>query len=345
MRVVVKKKKKAASKVKYPPLKVVKRVSVPASKYRFEEHGVTQSMLSNFLGCRQRCRYSLDGWRALEDKVALAFGSLMHSLLERLYYAIAAASIHPGGAVEVFESYVRQWLRSAEKRPLAGGSQQAHFLAAQAKPVFLGYCAYWEKDFDSDKWVEVEGVFDTQWKGFRLRGRRDGLQRLKKYLRLMETKTKGQIPTRLDDALMIDPQNLFYLLTLNEDIRKGKIFKGAKPVNRVLYNLIRRPGIKLKQDESLDNYSTRIAKDIEKRTDHYFKRIELFYTLKDQKRFAEQLLPMIQDFAAFTKGKLPTYRNAWSCITRWVCAYLGACTSGKMNEYSKGGRLFTELED
>jgi len=336
---------------------VTKQAKGPRTKFLAREpyelgDGITQSLLSSFLTCRRRTEWELEGWRPVGTKQAIWFGSLFHSLLENLCIQIRAGGIGPQDADDFFEEFIEPWIKKHTKRASFDSPKTAHFLAAQAKAVFAPYCEYWEEDFNRT-WLETEGVFDTVvdmgLHDYRLRGRRDGIEELKKNrLRLVEHKTKGQIPEKLSDVLLFDFQNLFYLLTLNVDLTT-MFGKKYKPVVDVLYNIIRRPGIKLKNGENLKHYTERIREAVTKDSAslaHYFKRNELIYPLKDQALFRDELKFQLTEFRMWRAGTMHTFRGPSSmCMPGWTCQFIDACAYQTMDGYQQNGILFEELMD
>ncbi len=323
------------------------------SPYRIED-GVSQSILSAWCSCRVNSRFNLDGWQTGKRKDALVYGSLWHSLLEKFFLGVKDDGLTAADAQDFFDEFIKGWLAKQQKETSNARDIQAdEFCAAQAEATFIPYCEYHEDDFIPGRWVELEGVFEVDFHGFKLRGRMDGLQRCKtpkgSYLRLMEHKTKSRIEEdALDKRLCFDFQNLFYLTALNSQLAAN----GSKERARiVVYDIIRRPGLKYNPDKaSLQEYAARVREHVATNKtggpDHYFKRSEITYTVKDLKRFEEGLLVKLRLFRDWLAGTEPTYRNEQACVAGWNCSFLDACAaSGNMAGYEQTGKLFVELED
>jgi hypothetical protein len=321
------------------------------SPYCLEEDGCTQSLMGDWLKCPECGRLSLEGWKPLrDDKDGIVFGALMHWLLEILARSIIRKAVRPQDGDALFEKCIKVWL-SKTIRSGKVQAQTAEFIAAKAKAIFGPYCLYWAEDFDAKTWMEVEGVFDTIWRGIRLRGRRDGIRVFhgKKEMihRLKEHKTMSQVPGRLEDILLIDFQLQYYLTALNNDLVALGL---KKPIREVLYNAIRNPGQSLsKKGETLQQYTARVREDVENpdRTDHYFKRMKIIYSAKDLAKFADDLEKKFQLFAEWrrTNGGSLYRRDETQCRGRFICNYLDACIRSEMTEYTQTGVLFEELYD
>jgi len=288
--------------------------------------GVTQSLLCSFIHCRQMCQNILDGWEFESPKRALQFGKLVHGLLENHYTQEEVDG----------EAYFRDW----QKKCIADGDdvQAVEKDIAIAKALVDNYVPYWQKQDSKRTWIELEGVFDVPWNGFRLRGRTDGIYRTGTGgIWLFETKTASQIQDeQMEQRLSFDFQNLFYLTAKAQEL-------GCR-IRGVMYNVIRKPLLRQKKQESDADYWQRCADDVASRPDHYYHRFEVVYTKAKQEWFQGELLAKLNDFKTWLQGGAPTYRNQNACVGRWACNYLKMCAEGT-DGYSKSKELFGELKD
>ncbi len=300
--------------------------------------GVTQSLLHGFLACRVQLQYVLRGWRQAVSKAAMTYGSIFHDLLEWYYRGIIAGGVDRDTNFRAFaKKHTKKWLKKNGKRLRhAGDLKMALDESAKVCAVFPAYCDYHDEDFDEIEWQELEGVFDIEWKSFRLKGRWDGLYLINGELWLLETKTKSQINKQLiKDALAFDFQSLFYITALGERL--------PAKITGVRYNVIRNPGLKQGNKESTKKFLRRIADDAQDRQDFYFMRFESPFDKSDRLAFEEELLAILNEMKDWLDGKLATFKNGGSCIRRYTCDYMSACSSGTMAGYLDKGQLFTEL--
>lgn len=300
--------------------------------------GVTQSLMHCFLACRRQFQYLLQGWRSVQTKSAMTYGSIFHYLLEQYYNGIIAGEVDRDTLFKKFaRAHTKAWIKKEGKRLRHGGDlKMALKEVAKVCAVFPAYCRFHDEDFDELDWQAVEGVFDIMWRGFRLRGMWDGLYKIKKRLWLLETKTKGRIePAIIKEALNFDFQCLYYITALAERRRE--------PIDGVRYNVIRNPGLVQGNLETMKQYTTRIAEDAEKRNAFYFMRFEGPFDRSTRREFEEELFMKLCEMRDWIDGKLATYKNEGSCISRFKCNYISACSSGTMAGYLSGGELFTEL--
>ena len=100
---------------------------------------------------------------------------------------------------------------------------------------------------------------------------------------VFETKTKGQInQTAIRDQLKADLQTLIYVTT-------AMIEFGEMP-KKVMYNVVRRPQLKRKQNEGLNDFLKRIKADVIKRPKFYFMRWNVDLLKSDIINFRKETL-------------------------------------------------------
>lgn len=348
-----KKKKKKKRRKRRLPAPSIERPPLAEQPYTIDE-GITQSLLSSFVDCRVRTKLHLDGWRLARTKESLYYGSLFHHLLEHLGKGVRSGETD-ADAYACDSKWCGTGIAGFRATQDAGADASSLQLTenciAQAIGVWDGYLSRYPDDFAADRWLELEGTFDATWNGYRLRGKRDGMLRDSKgNLWLFETKTKSQISEdTVSNTLAFDFQSLFYL-TANQAELEARGEK-AKLVG-VVYNVVRKPQHKQKAGESLQDYSARIAADVEKRPDHWFFRYEARYGGRALAEFQRQLAEKLFAFDSWLKpssrtasgAAIATYRNEAACIKRWHCPYISFC-AGSQEDYEKTGRLFVELED
>ena len=333
-------KKKTVTK-KATRKKVVKKKRVSGSLefgtgYDFEKDGVTQSILSSFLACRQRAQFILDGWQKPRNKAALIFGSFFHWLIEEHIVSITNEGV---GLANSFGALESEW----RNKMVTEGEVDRDALElyiAMAHALFEEYCNFWQKKDESYEWIGVESQFekctDRYQHTFKMRGMRDGIFRRKGKLWILETKTAGRIDEEtLNQTLNFDFQSLFYVTASELEFRE--------PVAGILYNVVRKPQLRQKKEEPFRDYAERMKIDVAERPEFYFKRFEVPYTKKRKRLFREELMMKFHEMDLWRKGELPTYKNQTACVGKWGCEFIQACASGTMAGYTQTRELFGEL--
>ncbi len=238
---------------------------VPWSPY---VEGVTQSLLVQFLHCPELCRlgYGLRLSRQGDMSPSILFGSVFHEL---------SALVSVGAPQERYDEALLRWKRFASQEIMAEQAMQEVLMAELIIPM---YFQNWTKD-KKLKWIYREQNFSSSFPvpGFKhpvvLRGRWDGVfqepgtkGRKRKTVWLHDTKTKSMIDeVRLDKTLAYDFQMLFYLEALHVQHPDWTI-KGF------IYDIVRRPGLRRKKTEPLQDFLERVRSDVLDRPSHYFLR-------------------------------------------------------------------------
>ena len=313
-----------------------KRVRIGIDRPYQLSDGVTQSILKDFLACRVRARYKLEGWRSLKPREALSFGSYFHGLLQDAYESIRA-----GSGVPKFETVSDDVI--SREAPALRNLETFEALVVKAEVLYEEYFNFWQDDFKRN-WTAIEKLFNVDFRGYNLRGKRDGAyvvgkKRPKPWL--LETKTtSGVNEEALDLGLPLDFQLLLYLTAT--EIESGEKLGGA------LYNVVVKPGQNFtgsfrKKPETLGLFATRVREAVQADPAKYFRRYEVTFSAKAKKAFAEELAVILDDYADWFRGGAPEYKGYGACYQKWACEYLPVCSSGgDLAGYDKRP-LFEEL--
>lgn len=314
---------------------------MPLPKYDPYKHGVTQGLLTTFMRCREEARNRIAGLEQVRASAPLQFGSLAHRVLEltyRKYKTFPSAK----QVLSVLEQVRKEFMEEEGRRLSAEGLENLETNTAVLEAILPEYFKFYKGDFTQHKWVELEEKFSvpSPVPGVNLVGRIDGALRLKsKKLHLFESKTKGRIEEdNLLDTLAFDFQNNVYQYALRH--------KYKEQPEGVLYNIIRRPGQRLKMNENLDAFSKRILEEIQKQPDYYFVRFEVAVPRTELKRFEVELKDIVTEFVKWWKGEISTYRNTSACMQKFgPCAFLPKCANGETGLYRTREFHFPELQD
>lgn len=337
-------KQKIKSKVKKPKGPVrIEDIEFP-DDYSLQEVGVSQSLMSQYQRCRRAFLLSLNRWTDPGKGKKTGFGSLFHEMLDKLYNYFDKTGKVPSR--KLFKIWIEEFTSSEKTSVQLSGKRQREIERDKAVCLLLlcEYVKYYaERDFSSrKKFFWIEHTFAVKFKGFLLRGKRDGhfytMRNGKRHRRwVMEHKTKSRF--NMDELLKhltFDFQNLFYITA--DEIESGE------PVRGVLYNIVRNPQKRWTQDMTLSEFIKALEKDVQRKPSHYFIRMELLYTEKDKKTFKRDLFHKLSEADKVLKGKMPVYKNEHNCIGKWTCDYLNACSCGLLSGYKQKPVLFTELQ-
>jgi len=356
------KRKKAVEKPAEPVLQVVDGGQVKGYVWSPYKDGITQGLIANFMMCPQKAHLSnREGLRSNVKSSAIAFGSLVHDALDKIYSAVmrkSKASIGTEWDRDVFvKAQLDIVLREMEEtqRATLTESGKADDTALQeletqygmARGVLPGYLEKWTEDFREVEWLGLEEIFTLMFdtgldlgKGplIPLTGKRDGRFRSisTKKLYLFETKTKGRIDeTAVADKLNIDLQVLLYCYTMWKEFNELP--------SGVVYNIIRRPQLQRKKGESLKEFIERIEQDTRTRPEFYYIRYSLSLLKKDLEKFEEELKSALQQIQRWFHGEFH-YKNSLACSFGGInCEFLPVCSRNDRVNFKQKETPFPEL--
>lgn len=282
--------------------------------------GITFSMLTRFLSCRERFRvYAIEGLRTIDKfNARMEYGQLWHACEEAL------------AAKKPWEDSLLTYVKDLSKRYPMDRVQVSHWYNV-CKVQFPIYVQYWKKQPDVKERTPVyqEKVFDVPYvlpsgRVIRLRGKFDAVDIIGKGslqgVYLQENKTKAN-PDEIEikRQLLFDLQTMMYLVVLQR-LQQNLQFKDARgfpikaPIKGVRYNVIRRPlaggrGIivrhkptkKKPQGESFEEFYNRLKTEhIAKEPEYYFARWKCEVGTSDIDRFRRECLdPILEQLCAW----------------------------------------------
>ncbi len=325
------------------------QLTIPAT-YDLRKVGVTQTLIVAFQCCRVRWLMLLNGLRNVLKNRVTVFGTIMHGLLERVY--------KDGVPTEAIR---QKWIGQIKKEEpdafRAVDAEQIESDIWMAESLFLGYCAYWKKDFKDKKAHQTEHEFAVEFNGVTVRGKMDVREEDKAGdVWLWEHKFLSRIEEDVLSAkLAMDLQSQLYLLA--DFHERGEWAKGIK------YNIVRKPSLrpkakiergidpedpkgkrKLYSPETRIEYLQRVRADIMERPDFYFIRHRVTWTKRDREGFLRELSNKLNEMAKVIAGELTIWKNQAACIIPFKCDFLDACETGSLANYN-AGPLFPELKE
>lgn len=314
--------------------------------YDYERDGITQGLLVMWMECRQKARWFLQGYSSKGTSMALTYGTIGHGVLERAYENFRVGRNDGAPSKRQMGKYLdeveAQW-KKENPRPSKYMLEDLETALAFAEVILPTYFEYWKEDFKKKNWQKIEGTFKERFvlpdgRVTFLRGKMDGMYKTKG-MWLFESKFKSLINEGdIVDTLSLDLQVLLYIWALWK--KYGVVPSG------VLYNVVRRFGLKQKKTESLKQFAGRCAEDLKSRPEWYFYRFEVAITKGDLLEFEKELTDMIKEFCDWCDGIAGHYKNPHSCVGKYGrCWALDACSSGNMNSLTKRKVVFRELED
>lgn len=313
--------------------------------------GVTQSVLTSFLTCPEKCRLGLiEGLTPLRVSGALAFGNLFHEMLDLVYSAEREGAPYDVKALLAgIEERDRAVLLEAATDEYSMEDFEENI--GMAEPLLAEYFKQWGSDFSQYQWESLEEVFEAKWSDafacpgdptfgppIFVRGKFDGIFRMHGKLWLFETKTKSRIEdSHIADSLSYNFQVMVYLWA-------AKQVYGER-VHGVVYNLVRRPQLRRGKGQSVFQFCDRVALDIQERPEFYFTRLNCTVPESDQKEFEKRFDAIMTRFLAWARNiEKNNFKWQPACGAPYPCQFLPICSgSGDRKKFKRRLEVFPEL--
>lgn len=319
--------------------KVQRRKEVSAEMisdfYDLKKVGISQSSMKTFMTCRRKWMLNIAGLERKDKQRNTHFGTIVHEMLDQVYQNIQTVS------EEELERFVRRKLNKYLKKSNEGqflDPEQYDLEKEMCVASVTAYFEFFEKDREQFTESVPEYEFAIPYKDVTLRGKIDGLFRRKNGQRWqMEHKTKSRWDEEAGlQALLFDFQNLMYSFAAEAE--------SDEPIKGILYNIIRKPQLRRKKDETNRQFLLRVKEDIASRPDWYFTRYEIVYSERDKRNFRQQLDGILEDLKLFCAGKLCDHQNTAMCLYPFKCEFLPVCSQGTTAGLVLRDTIHPELE-
>lgn len=273
-----------------------------------EEDGITFSLLSRFLVCRERFRITMMEGLAPADGFnhKLEFGSMWHECEQTLAESAKTAKLSlPSGFFGRLDAYRDKLFK---RYPMS--RVDIYRWAETVRVMFPVYVDFWKKhpDVVSRKSIESEKAFSVPYslgsgRVVRLRGKRDALDLIggpRGLVFVQENKTKSRIEENsIRRQLTFDLQTMMYILGAtweNEHDENGKglparlekVHRYGAEIGGVRYNVVKRPEHRVGAKETVDEFVQRLKGIVEKEPDKFFMRWQCKVSRNDLTRFRNE---------------------------------------------------------
>lgn len=309
--------------------------------WNLPENGLTQSLVNTFFICPERLRLEYgEGYSEKKTPDHLQFGNVFHKVVELKY---SNPEFNDKDLTRVIEEEIVKQLHKVE---FAMTDEKVEIaierLHAMVEVTARQYFKYYEKKDANISWESMEEVFQVECESLsgrktKLNGKKDGIIRDSKGGKwLFETKTKGDIS---DSSLM---DRLKYDLQVNMYIYAEELATGERPIG-VLYNLVKRPALRMKVNENPFTFAARCEDDIKALPSDYFRRYEVFIDEGEHFKWREEFKSQLDIIWDWWDGKY-RFKNSGACYGAWgPCKFIPLCSSGSEAQLIKRTDVFPEL--
>lgn len=294
---------------------------------------LTNSARSCFLNCRKKFYWQYIK-KLIPIRAAIPFivGGLVHNGLELFYK----------GELDL-EEYGKVVAQSIEESIVTSTSvdesEKIWIQEAIVMGILTGYVDRYAKT--DKKWKviapETEFLFELE-NGLKYSGKRDLLIiDKKKGLGLVEHKTTTQLNAGYLAKLPLDNQILIYSHSVKKEFKKYPDF--------ILYNVMKKTGLRKKQGESFEQFKERIMQEYKYNLAQYFHREFVPVNIKTIKRSVKELERFAVEFKRALKIKY-FYMNTTQCTAYGACPYMPLCLKQKhaMDMFTKRDNYHSELD-
>lgn len=300
---------------------------------------LTNSARTTFLNCRKKYEYSyVYGLAPRKPSIPFLVGGLFHDELDRMY---------TNGDFDEGEARLRiskACAKASRQEGLTSDDSEKIFMQqAIAMGAVKGYAnKYLEADLKLWEVVEAEGAFKIEMPGgWSYWGKTDLVIKEKKSgkIKLVEHKTAGKLDAAYVAKLPLDNQILGYAWAKLE--QKVKL-------QGVIYNVTKKPQIRQRQNETLNDFYRRVENEYIERPEEYFYRESLQFSGDDIKRFSDELKKFLNEIDRCHDEDF-FYQNTSHCTAMGMCPFIKLCTDGTSKEnlmlYRVKGRAHEEIPE
>lgn len=270
---------------------------------------ITASSIAKFLACQRAYYYRYElGLQPVETSDALSFGRAYHAAIEARNKGLTAEQAVIAGVTT-----------------LGGQNEQS---VATLSGLVHGYFSRYKNEAPMETRSEIRFVHKIGKNGFRAAGVIDGLAELNGGYALLEYKTTSQ-------AIDTDSD---YWVRLRGNIQLNQYVDALEtlgyPVREIVYDVTRKPSIRPKQNESMEDYAIRLREDCALRPDFYFARRQVSVLSDDIERFRTLRREICYQVAANRKRqkRAATKASPWLCCNQQMtctgCEFKAFCTHG-----------------
>lgn len=280
---------------------------------------ITASAITKYLACQRAYYYRNEmGLQTVETSDALSFGRAYHAALESRNKGLTAEQAVVAGVTALGDN--------------GGNNEQS---VATLSGLVHGYFARYKNDVPMVTRQEIRFEHKIGKNGFRAAGVIDGLTELDCAYTLLEYKTTSQ-------AIDTDSD---YWVRLRSNIQINQYVDAlvtlGYPVREIVYDVTRKPSIRPKQNETLEDYSARLFEDCAARPDFYFAQRRVSVLSDDLERFRTSRREICYQIAANRKRqkRAATKASPWLCCNQQI-----TCNSCEFKVFCLHGMEATESE-
>lgn len=313
---------------------------------------VSNSSISLFKACRFQwfLRYCL-GVQHVVTPAYFDDGDIFHCSLDMHY---------TGAAYPEIKKYVRERYKALLDESLM--KSQKILDAIETRTVTLqgmveGYTKVYQDDLKKWETIFCEREFgvmlvDSDGMSFMYRGKIDMKIRERDTgdYYIVEHKTASQIGVAYVSKLPMDSQVLTYLAMDHHNVKNNPDWNAGGEPKGCIYNVIKKPGIKVKQKETRQAYLKRLAEEYTtpEKYPNYFYRDKIKHKKVRLIKFIKEIKDIVPEMRAVAGEMMSAHKCERACADYGGCQYKDICLKGglkgtHMAYYKVDSNLHPEL--
>ena len=281
---------------------------------------LTNSQIQTWLSCRRYYKFEyVDLLKSVEESPALRIGSAVHYALHYHYLGKDDGVTRFYDSIEHFTT------------PDIDSIETERCLVNN---IMNGYRNYYADEkievLETEQVIKTNIASDT-W----FAGKIDMIAEIEGNKWLFEHKTTSNLENGYFDKLALDSQITGYLYLTTQKY---------PDIRGVVYNVLRKPSIRQKQNETIEEFYQRMKQDYLARPEFYFQRREVVRNDKELAEFPEYVKNIANEIR-WNRGFFP--RNPSQCNLYGSCTFRSLCIEYSpelANTYAKKTSLHEELD-
>lgn len=243
-------------------------------------------------------------------------------------------------------AFVKQYIRDRYKQLLEKSLMKSPKImdALETRTVTLqgmvqGYWQVYKNDLRNWEIIFCEREFgipmvDSEGDEFEYRGKIDMKIRERKTgdCYIVEHKTAGSIGVQYVSKLPMDSQVLTYLSADSHEVKHNKTWDGGDVPKGCIYNVIKKPGIRVKNGETRQAYLKRLHSEYidPKKYPKYFYRDKIKHKKSRLIKFIKEIKDIVPEMRKVALEMQSAHKCERACNDYGGCQYKSICLEGKL---------------
>lgn len=312
--------------------------------WSYKKDGITQSFIRAFRKCKYQTYLGyVKGLTPKKMSKGLLFGQIGHHILENYYQEIKDTGVLSCRLEHYSDKFINDFCDKFPDMVSSQNPKDFEKMLAEVEGLTQGYLQNVFKTQENAIWeiVDVEKEFKVPYRGSLLRGKMDLIVKHRKkgtyYVKDHKFLFARADIDQIGSMLRYDVQcNMYAYAAIQLDI----------PIKGIIYNIVRKPGLRQKVNESLEEYMSRIYMDTVVQPNKYFFKVNGPILIADLMKWEKEFLqPTVDEIKAWEDNDFsPRQLNDDELLTKYgPSQFYKYIVEDATYDYTKKERVFPEL--